>query len=293
MIYELLSSTTVHQYDIIFSEFLFVLVYTRHLTIALPLGVVMMSVSVREAKQRVRERVWNLLELKNVARFPRPVHGRVPNFEGSDRAAERLARTNEWIRAEVIKVNPDSPQRAVRHRALVEGKTVVMATPKLRLGFLVLDPSAIPASKYSYASTIAGALKLGRLVSLRQIPSIDLVVTGCVAVDLRGNRVGKGGGYGELEYAILRELGLVDDSVLVATTVHDLQIVDSVPREEHDLTVDLIATPTRVFTVEPRPDKPRGVLWDKLGERSELTVIRELRKLLVESEELREGRGIS
>lgn len=252
-----------------------------------------MSVSVREAKQRVRERVWNLLELKNVARFPRPVHGRVPNFEGSDRAAERLARTNEWIRAEVIKVNPDSPQRAVRHRALVEGKTVVMATPKLRLGFLVLDPSAIPASKYSYASTIAGALKLGRLVSLRQIPSIDLVVTGCVAVDLRGNRVGKGGGYGELEYAILRELGLVDDSVLVATTVHDLQIVDSVPREEHDLTVDLIATPTRVFTVEPRPGKPRGVLWDKLGERSELTVIRELRKLLVESEELREGRGIS
>src|SRR3712207_8895655 len=38
-----------------------------------------------------------------------------------------------------------------------------------------------------------------------------------------GVRVGKGGGYSDLELGLLIEAGLVDDSTTIATTVHPLQ----------------------------------------------------------------------
>ena len=81
-------------------------------------------------KQQVRERIWSRLEESGEALFP-GARGRIPNFRGAARAAERLAATPEWRRARVIKCNPDSPQRSVRFRALTEGKVVYMAVPRL------------------------------------------------------------------------------------------------------------------------------------------------------------------
>lgn len=241
-----------------------------------------MNTDIKSMKQNIREYIWRILETKNIAKFPKPIHNRIPNFIGAEKASEKIFKTSIWLKSSVVKINPDSPQRTIRYRALVDGKIVIMASPKLKQGFIILDPESIPFNKYSYASTIAGAFKYGKLVSLKQIPKVDLVVTGCVAVDLKGNRVGKGGGYGELEYAILKELRLVDNNTPVATTIHDLQIVDSVPREEHDLTVDVIATPTKLFFIEPRPIKPCGIIWDKLYDKAELNVIKELRQILME-----------
>ena len=239
---------------------------------------------IREAKRRIRERIWRLLEERNVASFPRPVYGRIPNFKGAERAAEHLFSTPEWREARVVKVNPDAPQRPVRLRALREGKILVMATPRMREGFLLLDPRLIPPRYYREASTIRGAFRWGRRLTLDELSKlhIDLIVAGSVAVDRSGGRLGKGEGYAELEYAILRELGVVDDDTPVATTVHDLQVVDRVPRDEYDLTVDIIATPTRLYRVNPRPPKPRGILWDRLPEEKlrEIPILRELRKRL-------------
>ena len=47
-------------------------------------------------------------------------------------AAERLARHPYWTEAEILKVNPDSPQTHVRRLALESGKSLVMAVPRLR-----------------------------------------------------------------------------------------------------------------------------------------------------------------
>ncbi len=234
-----------------------------------------------EVKKRIRETIWRIMEERNIARFPRPVYGRIPNFIGAEKAADRLCRTSMWRRAEVIKVNPDSPQQPVRYRALLDGKKLVMATPRLRKGFILLDPSKIPHHRYMSASTIRGAFRYGRLIRLNEIPSVDLIVTGCVAVDRYGGRVGKGGGYAELEYAILRELGVIDDNVIVATTVHDVQVINErIPIEKHDLTVDAIFTPTQTIYVNPRPGKPKGIYWDLLGEKASLEVFIELKKII-------------
>lgn len=65
----------------------------------------------------------------------RPVHHRIPNFDGADIAAQNLATLPEFKAANIIKVNPDTPQRQVRHYVLEQGKTLLTPQPRLRTGF--------------------------------------------------------------------------------------------------------------------------------------------------------------
>ena len=220
----------------------------------------------RVEKQKIREHVWSLLEKKGVARFPRPVYGRIPNFVGAERAAERILKLEEYRSARVVKVSPDSPQRFIRYRCLLDGKILIMPTPRLREGFLLLDPSKIPRRSYERASTIRGAFTFGEKISPESLPRVDLIVMGSVAVTEDGLRLGKGGGYGELEYAILLEFGKIDRSVPIATNVHDLQILNDLPRDPHDLTLDVIATPTKLIRVEKPSQRPKGIIWELLDE---------------------------
>jgi 5-formyltetrahydrofolate cyclo-ligase len=231
-----------------------------------------------DQKQRIREAVWRLLDDGGISTFPRPVRGRIPNVRDADAAAAQLASTPEWQRARVVKVNPDAPQRGVRFRALREGKTLLMPTPRLREGFLLLDPSRLAASRYFAASSIKGALALATRVELDALPHIDLLVFGSVAVSPDGDRVGKGEGYAELEFAVLRTLDRVPDDVVIATTVHDTQLVEAIPRESFDVTLDLICTPTRVIRPRARGTRPPGVLWDALPEdrRVEMPILEQL-----------------
>jgi 5-formyltetrahydrofolate cyclo-ligase len=210
-------------------------------------------------KQELRERVWDDLENSGEARFPFPPHGRVPNFAGAEEAADRLAVTEAWRAADAVKSNPDAPQLPVRRRALREGKTVYMAVPRLREAdpFVELDPTRLDDT--DAAATVSGMGEHGRQVAPDAMPGIDLVVSGSVAVDEAGNRVGKGEGYSDLEWGLLSELGLVDDGTPVATTVHELQVreADWEPGA-HDVPMDLVVTPGR--TIETGASgKPSGV----------------------------------
>ena len=86
----------------------------------------------------------------------------------------------------MIKANPDSPQTHVRRRALEEGKTIVMAVPRLRdqHPFRLLDPRKLSAEQVREAATIKGALRHGRVMADEELPEIDVVLTGSVAVNL-------------------------------------------------------------------------------------------------------------
>jgi 5-formyltetrahydrofolate cyclo-ligase len=207
------------------------------------------------AKQAVRERIWSLLERERVGRFP-GTRGRIPNFVGAERAAERLSELPEWRSARVVKANPDAPQLPVRRRALAEGKLVYMAVPRLRgeKPFVLLGRDA----------TIAGAMGTGRPIAIDELEAVDLVVCGAVAVNRSGARVGKGGGYSDLEFALLREAALVGEATRLVTTAHPLQVVDAeLPETEHDFRVDVIVTPDEtVVTAGGR--RPPGILWDHL-----------------------------
>ena len=142
-----------------------------------------------------------------------------------------------------------------------------MAVPRLRdqHPFRLLDPRKLKASQLRDAATIKGALRYGRVIDLDQVPDLDLVLTGSVAVNLKGARVGKGGGFSDLEYALLAETGTVSDKTTVATTVHPLQILrENLPVTTHDIPIDLIATPRAAIEVERAYARPKGILWDHL-----------------------------
>jgi 5-formyltetrahydrofolate cyclo-ligase len=224
--------------------------------------------SARRAKQDLRESVWRLLEARGVARFPLPLTDRIPNFVGTEAAAARAARLPEWQAARRLKSNPDAPQRPLRLQALRDGKVLFMAVPRLRTArcFLRLDPHEL-GPRVAEAATIAGAGRRGRPVGPDELPRLDLVIVGSVAVNERGARVGKGGGYSDLEFALARTVGAVDDHTPVLTTVHELQVVDGeIPMTAHDVPVDLIVTPERVIRPPRVYPRPRALLWEELSE---------------------------
>ncbi|MEM1552944.1 MAG: 5-formyltetrahydrofolate cyclo-ligase [Candidatus Bathyarchaeia archaeon] len=201
--------------------------------------------NIADEKRRLREKIWREMEKSGVATFPLPCWGRIPNFVGAETAADKLRQLEEWKRAKVIFVNPDSPQRRVRENALKDGKILIMASPRLARGFILLTPEKVRGKEH-FASTIKGAFKFG--VQTRDFPKPDLIVEGSVAVDLRGHRLGKGRGYGDVEIEILENRF---GEIPVATTVHDMQVVENVPFEERDRKVSIIVTPTRIIRVVP------------------------------------------
>jgi 5-formyltetrahydrofolate cyclo-ligase len=208
-----------------------------------------------DAKQAVRERVWTLLEREGVARFP-GARGRIPNFTGAEAAAERLAALPKWKAARVVKANPDAAQLPVRRRALRDGKLLYMAVPKLAAEkpFVLVDVDP----------TIKRAMRDGQPVAIEEMEPIDLVACGTVAVNRQGARVGKGGGYSDLEFALLVEAGLVTAKTALTTTVHPLQLLDEdLPETAHDFRVQWIVTPADVIATGTRK-RPRGILWGDL-----------------------------
>lgn len=231
-------------------------------------------------KADARQWVWNAFDAAGIARFPFPPHGRIPNFRGAELAAERLLAHPLFARARRIKVNPDAPQRPVRAAALARGIVVYVPTPRLRGGFIRFDPAKIPADKIGQAASLSRGRRWGEAIALRELPRLDAIVAGSVAVTRDGRRCGKGEGYSDLEFAILRELG--HPPVPVATTVHPLQVVGGFPRESNDLPLSLIVTPEETITVPRPPRPPSGIDWDRLtdADLEEMPVLRELKSLL-------------
>jgi 5-formyltetrahydrofolate cyclo-ligase len=227
------------------------------------------------SKGAAREAVWNALEAEGLARFPFPPHGRIPNFAGAREAAERLFGSDLVEGVRRIKVNPDAPQRYVRELALRHGMTVVVATPRLRGGFR--EFSRIRAADIPKAASLSRGSKFGVNVPLRRLRPVDLIVVGSVAVTRDGYRCGKGEGYADIEFAILRELG--HPAVKVVTTVHPLQIVERFPPDEHDLPVSAIVTPEEVIRVRKPPRAPSRIRWEALTD-ADLQAMPVLKELL-------------
>jgi len=148
-----------------------------------------------------------------------------------------------------------------------------VAVPRLAgpLPFLALDPDRLGTTPRRAAS-IRGAAIEGVPVGFDAMAPIDLIVCGTVAVNLEGVRIGKGGGFSDLEFALAREAGVIGDWTRVATTVHAVQVLDEdLPETEHDFRVDVIVTPEATIRTLP-PDRPAGlrgppgILWSHLDD---------------------------
>lgn len=192
------------------------------------------------SKDRLRDKIWRLLEEKNIADFPRPCFGRIPNFVGSRQASERIREISEFGPAGCVFCAPDFVLKHLREIILEEGKILSVALPHM-VDFVQIDER----EKIPEATTIRGFKRFGRPLNTK----VDLLVLGSVAVDRSGNRLGKGRGYGDKEWSYLLNRGLIDSTVKVVTLVHKLQIVDDFSHliGPEDKRVDYILTVDRII----------------------------------------------
>ncbi|KAJ8248954.1 hypothetical protein GJAV_G00229590 [Gymnothorax javanicus] len=217
------------------------------------------------SKWDIRQKVWDYMEAKNIANFPRPVYNRIPSFKRADIACAHVAnlemfdRTREvkvgpdkplegvrlavlqgadcacahvsnlemFDRTREVKVDPDKPLEGVRLAVLQAGKTLLVPTPRLRSGLFnkIVPPPGASRKDLHVCSTSQGVKEYSVPIGLDARITVDLVVVGSVAVSEKGYRIGKGEGYSDMEYGMMMSVGAVKDPVVV-TVVHDCQVLD-------------------------------------------------------------------
>ena len=117
----------------------------------------------------------------------------------------------------------------LRKLVLAHGKTLLVPHPALsEESFAYVLAGKELAER---ACTKKGAAKHGRVLrrdspleAWAAVTPLELYVVASVAVAANGVRIGKGKGYAEIEWAVLRELGVVNETTVVLTTVHDEQL---------------------------------------------------------------------
>ncbi|XP_078675438.1 methenyltetrahydrofolate synthase domain-containing protein-like isoform X2 [Branchiostoma floridae x Branchiostoma belcheri] len=235
-------------------------------------------------KWSIRQQIWDHIEKNDLANFPRPVHHRIPNFKNAAAAAEKITALKPFQQARFVKVNPDKPQENVRFLIMEAGKTLLVPTPRLRNGLFnrITPPAGANKQSLRTCATRQGIDKHSIPVGLDDMVKIDLVVCGSVAVSRKGYRIGKGEGFGDMEWAMLVTMGAVTPDTIIVTTVHDCQVID-IPEElveSHDITVDWILTPTEVIQTNCQRPKPQGIIWSKVDAEmlQQIPILRKLRQ---------------
>lgn len=228
-------------------------------------------------KDEIRQNKWQRLEDEKLGGFPFPLKNRIPNFKGAAAAAELVSQMDIYKRAEVVKINPDAPQLPLRARVIKDGKILLVPTPRLKAGFIMLKREWVPAGEERKAVSLKNIRQYGKEITLSELPKVDLFVAGSVAVHKDGRRIGKGEGYSDREYAIMRELGNPDMPVI--STIHSIQVTDEDFKvDTYDLPVDYIVTEEGIIETDTPYQKPDGIQWDLVteDEKKEMPVLMEV-----------------
>lgn len=203
-------------------------------------------------KDQVRNHIWDLMVQRKIAIFPLPPHGRIPNFAGAKESARNLRRHPLYQRANCIFCGPDSTLKPLRDQVLRDGKILAYATPHMRAfkSIKALRPvGMIKPSAFKIDTTIKGLMNSGEELKEK----VDIAIIGSVAVDLNGNRLGKGSGYGDREIDYLKENNLIQQKFSLGTLVHSIQIVPDLSPfiQPYDIPVDFILTEKEIIFCKP------------------------------------------
>lgn len=183
------------------------------------------------------------MEEKNIATFPRPCFNRIPNFIRSWVASEKIKQIPEFNSSRCVFCAPDFVLKRIREIVLESNKILAVALPRMAEFLEISERRNIKG-----ATSIKGFKKYG--VPLKT--EVELFIQGSVAVDKKGNRLGKGRGYGDREWSYLLENNLLRREVKVITLVHDEQILKDFSNlmTEADKKVDYILTPTTIIKID-------------------------------------------
>lgn len=221
-------------------------------------------------RDSARRLVWD--RLRGIAlpdsRFHLDLSMFIPDYPGSDRIPAALADLPFYGGTGPVFVTPDNNLQALRASLLREGRPLLTTTYGISRGFIYFPTGSVLGPSVEFASSLDGAERFGMQVSIEALQSLgklDFLVTGASAVSMDGIRFGKGHGYFDLEWAMLRHLQMVGEDTPVAACVHDVQCIEQyLPAQPNDSSVDWIITPSRTVKVARRQPKPLGINWDQL-----------------------------
>lgn len=209
-----------------------------------------------QEKQIIREKLVQRFAGLWPADQPGPL--RAPEFPQAGKAAERLRRQPAYRAARVIAIQPDPVLLQTRINALMDGKTLIAATPGLKQGLVRLSPQMVPVAARNRDLTGHAMIKSGRQLRFpaANLGRVDMVVGACLAFDPKGRLLGDGRGLLDLFYAMLRHLGMKADAPLAVIAASE-QKVDSLPQQKWDAAANLVVTPGEALQLEqqqPLPD---------------------------------------
>lgn len=222
----------------------------------------------------MRDDVWR--KLRAVAVLD-PEHGSdfsqyIPDFHGSERCIQTLLGLLplQALGRPLIFLTPDDSLDKLRIELDKFEVPYLMASGGLQRGIVRGASQREKRSEVSLQG-LQGLASAGPLIA---------VVTGVAAVTTAGERLGKGHGFFDIEWALLSQLKLVSVDTQIIAVAHDCQVVDHEwESESHDVKVDHIVTPTR--SLQTQAKKMLGAIqWERLDQELLLTpMFRGLQKL--------------
>ncbi|KAH7073222.1 hypothetical protein FB567DRAFT_195599 [Paraphoma chrysanthemicola] len=218
-----------------------------------------------EGRKLIWERVYQDLLRHAVpdSRFNYDFLSFTPDFRGSSAAVDRVIELQCYKSAAVVLITSDNSLESLRHRALKDGKKVLVATYRLRRGFILLDPARIDDDKLLLAACLDGMERpgIGRGLSLAQLCdeglSVDLCVTGGLVFSEQGVVIYEGQALFEVQWALLLDIKALGVSTWVVAIAHACQVVDEEilgmekfrPSKSGEVQCDFVVTPDKVFEV--------------------------------------------
>ncbi len=195
--------------------------------------------------------------------------GCAPPPTSAGKIAERLRRRPEYRVAKTIFMMPSPLLFQARINCLLDGKVLVMPSPALKLGFYRVKPFAIPFPDLAYGTSLKGITLFGKKLRPKQMQNsdIDLALTGCMAIDQKGRRLGEGTGFFDLSMGLLATLGGVNDKTAVGCVAGAEQMSEvDLPCDPWDVGVDFLLFQDQELNFERNEPLP-AVDWQVLAKK--------------------------
>lgn len=187
-----------------------------------------------------------------------------PDFRDSASAVERVRALPCYKSATTILVTSDNSLEQLRFNALKDGKKVLVATYRLRRGFVLVDPARIGDGKFELAACLDGMEKpgIGRSLTMSQIRDegimIDLCATGVLAISEEGVVIWEGQDLFEVQWALLNDVKSLTPVTPVVAIAHSCQVVSNasegadkfMPTKSGEVQCDFVITPEKTIAVE-------------------------------------------
>lgn len=183
------------------------------------------------------------------------------------KAAQKLRAVQAYREAATVFATLSEPLHQARINCLVDGKDLVMPGPSIRAGFYLLPARSLPFRELAPAVTGKGIVQKGRLLKIKDLAglSVALLLTGSLAVDEKGGRIGDGHGFFDLCCALLGEFGALPEDWRALTFIREDQLAaEPLPQDDWDIKMAGAVTPAGIHAFEVPVQRPR-IFWEALS----------------------------